>query len=60
MNVTLNTTTCQKMNEFENNVVFCENVGLMYVPRRCKWIASLKLRVEVNLEISFISRYASS
>ena len=44
MNVTLNTTISQKMNEFENNVVFCEKVGLMYVPRRCKLIASLKLK----------------
>ena len=44
MNVTLNTTISQKMNKFENNVVFCENVGLMYVPRRCKLIASLKLK----------------
>ena len=44
INVSLNTTIGQKMNKFENNVVFCKNVGLMYVHGKCKLIASLKLK----------------
>ena len=49
INVSLNTTIGQKMNKFENNVVFCKNVGLMYVPRRCKLMVLNKLKVEVSM-----------
>ena len=32
INVSLNTTIDQKMNEFWNNAIFRKNIGLMYVP----------------------------
>ena len=50
INVSLNTIIGQKINEFEHNVVFCKNVGLMYVPRRCKLMTSYKLKVEVSMK----------
>ena len=48
IDLSLNTTTGQKMNKFEN-VVFCKNFGLMYVSRRCKLKASYELKVEVSM-----------
>ena len=49
INLSLNTPIGQKMNKFENNVKFCENMGLMYVPRRCKLMVSYKLKMEVSM-----------